>query len=60
MRASTADAMSRSVSAAMTGAWIAVGTPAPAGANVITDWDKKAVAVLTPMGATARGNPVIR
>jgi hypothetical protein len=53
--ASTAYAVSCSVSAAILGAWIAVGTPAPAAANVITDWDKKAVAVVTPTVPTARG-----
>ena len=41
--------MSRSVSAAMIGAWVAVGAPASARANVITDWDEKAVAIVTPM-----------
>ena len=51
MRASTAYAMIRSVPAAMIGAWIAVGAPASACANVITDWDEKAVAVVTPMAA---------
>jgi hypothetical protein len=41
--------MSRSVPAAMIGAWVAVGVPAAACANVITDWDEQAVAVVTPM-----------
>ena len=41
--------MSRSVSAALIGAWVAVGAPASARANVITDWDEKAVAIVTPM-----------
>jgi hypothetical protein len=49
MPALTAHTMSRSVPAAIIGAWIAVGAPAPACANVITDWDEKAVAVVTPM-----------
>jgi hypothetical protein len=49
MRALIAHTMSRSVPAAIIGAWVAVGAPAPARANVITDWDEKAVAVVTPM-----------
>ena len=49
MRASTAYKMSRSVPAAMIASWIAVGVPASACANVITDWDKKAVAVVSPI-----------
>jgi hypothetical protein len=49
MRASTAYKMSRSVPAAMIASWIAVGFPAPACANVITDWDEKAVAVVSPI-----------
>jgi PAP2 superfamily len=42
--------MSRSVPAAIVGAWVAVGVAAPTCANVITDWDEKAVAVVMPMG----------
>jgi len=41
--------MSRSIPVAMIGAWVAVGAPVSALANVITDWDAKAVAVVTPM-----------
>ena len=48
MRALVAYPMGRSVSAAIVGAWVAVVAPAPAFANVITDWDEKAVAVVTP------------
>ena len=54
MRASMVHSMSRSVSAAMVGAWIAFGAPAPARANVITDWDAKAVAVAAPGAAGQR------
>jgi hypothetical protein len=36
--------MSRSASAAIIGAWFAVGAPVSASANVIIDWDEKAVA----------------
>jgi hypothetical protein len=43
--------MSRSVPAALIGAWIAAGAPASALANVITDWDEKAVSVVTPMAS---------
>ena len=48
VRASIAYTMSHSVPAAILGAWIAVGAHAPASANVITDWDEKAVAFLQP------------
>jgi PAP2 superfamily len=48
MRALVAYTMSRSISGATIGAWIAVGVPASACANVITDWDEKAVAVVAP------------
>jgi len=51
MRASNIYAMSRSVPAALIGAWIAAGAPASALANVITDWDEKAVSVVTPMAS---------
>jgi PAP2 superfamily len=48
MRALLAYPMGRSVSAAIVGGWAAIVAPAPALANVITDWDEKAVAVVTP------------
>ena len=48
MRAPLAYTMCPSVSAAILGAWVAVGAHAPAWANVITDWDEKAVAFLQP------------
>src|SRR5258707_937268 len=60
MRASTVHTISRisrSVPAAMIGAWVAVGTPASASANVITDWDEKAVAATAPMISLAGGAP---
>jgi hypothetical protein len=53
MHALTGRTMSRSVPSALIGAWIAIGAPTPVGANVITDWDEKAVAVVTPMSAYA-------
>jgi hypothetical protein len=49
MRASITNTMRRAVPAAMIGAWVAVGAPAAA-ANVITDWDEKAVAIVLPPG----------
>jgi hypothetical protein len=51
MRASKVHTMSRSVPAAMIAAWIAAGAPAAALANVITEWDEKAVTVVTPMAS---------
>jgi len=35
----------------MIGAWLAFGVPAAASANVITDWDEKAVAAVAPLAA---------
>ena len=52
MRVSLTDTMRRSVPAAMIAAWILTGAPAAA-ANVITDWDEKAVAVVLPPGPVA-------
>src|SRR5713101_8122244 len=42
---------SRSFPAALIGVSLAVAMPASARANVITDWDEKAVAVVTPMAS---------
>ena len=42
-------AMIPSVTAATIGAGIAVATPATVCANVITDWDEKAIAVANTM-----------
>jgi hypothetical protein len=50
MRASIVHVMSRSIPVAMIGAWVAVSAPVSALANVITDWDEKAVAVVLPPG----------
>jgi hypothetical protein len=44
------NSLSRSTSFIIAGAWLALGTPA--GANVITDWDEKAVAVVMPTGVS--------
>src|SRR5215467_13323711 len=53
MRASIVHVMSRSIPVAMIGAWVAVSAPVSASANVITDWDEKAVAVVLPPGPVA-------
>ena len=50
MRALMAYTKCRSVPAAIVGAWVAVGVAAPTCANVITDWDEKAVAAVMPVG----------
>jgi hypothetical protein len=43
--------LSHSASAIMLGTWLAIGVPVSASANVITDWDEKAVAVVMPAGS---------
>jgi hypothetical protein len=43
--------MRHSISVALVGASLTVAIPASARANVITDWDEKAVAAVTPMSA---------
>ena len=57
MRTGVAYTMSRSVLAAIFGAWVAVGVPALAFANVITDWDEKALGVVTPMASLGGTSP---
>ena len=57
MRASLAYTMRRSVSAALFGASLAIGAPVPACANVITDWDDKALVLVTPMTAVGATSP---
>ena len=42
--------LSHLTSAIMFGSWLAIGVPVSANANVITDWDEKAVAVVMPAG----------
>jgi hypothetical protein len=42
--------LSHSTSAIIFGAWLAIGVPVSASANVITDWDEKAVAVVMQPG----------
>ena len=57
MRASISDTMIRSVPAAMIGAWVVVGVPAAVAANVITDWDEKALLVVTPAATLPGASP---
>jgi hypothetical protein len=59
MRALMVYTMSRSISAVIIGAWVAVGGAVPACANVITDWDEKAVAVVMPPSGPAGVTPVV-
>src|SRR5712672_484408 len=47
--ASTAYRMNRLAWAATIGAWLAVGAAEPGWANVIADWDEKAIAVTAPL-----------
>ena len=49
--ASIARTMPRSLCAATIGAWFAVVAAAPAWANVITDWDEKAIAAVAPLAS---------
>jgi hypothetical protein len=57
MRASMVYTTSHSIPAAMIGVWLAVGAPASAFANVITDWDEKAIVVVTPMASLGNTSP---
>jgi hypothetical protein len=43
--------MSQSASAVIIGAWLAVGAPMSASANVITDWDEKAIAAVAQLAS---------
>jgi hypothetical protein len=49
--------LSHSTSTILFGAWLAVGVPVAASANVITDWDEKAVAVVMPPGPLGVSQP---
>jgi hypothetical protein len=57
MLASIDRTMRRSVSAGLIGGWLAIGTAAPACANVITDWDDKAIIAVTPMSNLGNTSP---
>ena len=50
---STAYTMSHCASGVIFTAWLAVGASTSASANVITDWDEKAIAVVFPTGPVA-------
>src|ERR1700727_2811359 len=43
--------LSHLTSAIIFGSWLAIGVPVSASANVITDWDGKAVALVMPAGS---------
>jgi hypothetical protein len=53
MPASHVYTMNHSASAIIIGAWLDIGAPMSASANVITDWDEKAVAIVLPPGPVA-------
>jgi hypothetical protein len=57
MRASIVHTMSRSVWAILIGGWVAIGTYVGANANVITDWDDKALVWVTPMASFGGTSP---
>src|SRR5262249_50327923 len=57
MRASIVHTMSRSVWATLIGGWVAIGTYVAANANVITDWDDKALVLVTPMASFGGTSP---
>ena len=53
MRASLTATMSRSVPVAIIGIWAVIGASGATAANVITDWDEKAVSIVLPPGPVA-------
>src|SRR5712675_2060219 len=57
MSVSRARTPSRSVLAATIGAWVVVGAPTSAFANVITDWDDKAIVAVTPLASLGGTSP---
>jgi hypothetical protein len=57
MHTSVSSTLSRSVSIAILGVWIALGVVASASANVITDWDEKALVVVAPMASLGGTSP---
>jgi hypothetical protein len=57
MLASIVRTMSHSVLVGMIGGWVAVGAHAPAYANVITDWDEKAIIAVTAMSNLGNTSP---
>jgi hypothetical protein len=59
MRASIVHTMGRSIPAVLIGVSLAAAIPASACANVITDWDEKAVVVVTPMASLSGTSPYL-
>jgi hypothetical protein len=59
MRFSLAGTISRTVPAAMIGAYISVGATAFARANVITDWDEKGISAVRAMANLGGTNPYL-
>ena len=57
MHASIAQTLSHSLPTAIVGAWLALGVPAAASANVITDWDEKAMAAVAPLAPLTGTTP---
>ena len=57
MRGFTTRRLQHSLPAAIAGGLLAVGIATTARANVITDWDEKAVAVVTPMSSLGSTSP---
>jgi hypothetical protein len=57
MHISVASMLCRSMLSAILGAWIALGVAASASANVITDWDEKALVAVTPMASLGGTSP---
>jgi hypothetical protein len=49
--------LSHSALAITMGAWLGIGVPVSASANVITDWDEKAVAIIAPMASLGKTPP---
>src|SRR5436189_1675017 len=57
MRAPITYKMCRSLAAAIIGGWVAVSASVPVWANVITDWDEKALVAVTPMASFGNTSP---
>src|SRR5215831_18927101 len=57
MPTSTTYTMSRSILTSVIGTWLAASVSVPAFANVITDWDEKALVAVTPMANLGGTSP---
>src|SRR5436305_585778 len=57
MRATITHRICHLVAAATIGSWVAVGASATTWANVITDWDEKALVVVLPMASFGGTSP---